>query len=180
MAHNRLDRLRDGARHAHLHAGCRLGCGLSGRVRQAGQGRRHHSLRCRCPGLGALHRYGPLWLCLVCRGHGLGPFDGLGRPSPGASDAADRHAHHRGGNPRRSALYPLGRIWPGRHQVAGRLQDRASLCLRPHRHRHRPCHRPRHRRDRGGALHHGSGHQPAYFAARFRSSHDRSPVSARQ
>ena len=43
---NRLDRLRDGARHAYLHADRCAGSRLSGRVRQAGQGRRAHSLRC--------------------------------------------------------------------------------------------------------------------------------------
>lgn len=73
--------------------------------------------------------------------------------------------NHRGGNPRRSTLYPLGCIWPGRHQVAGRLQDRASFGLWSYRHGHRPRHRPRYRRDRRGALHHGPGHQPAYIAA---------------
>lgn len=41
-----LDRLCDGARHAYLHADCCAGSRLSGRVRQAGQGRRAHSLRC--------------------------------------------------------------------------------------------------------------------------------------
>ena len=80
----------------------------------------------------------------------------------------------------RASLYPLGRVRPGRYQVAGRLQDRASFGLWPHCHGHRPCHRPCHRRDRRGALHHGPGHQSTYFAARFRSSHDRSPVPACQ
>ena len=67
--------------------------------------------------LGALHRYGPVWLRLVCRGHGPGPFDGLGRSGARALDASHRHAHHRRGHSRRPALYPLGRVRPGRHQV---------------------------------------------------------------
>lgn len=117
---------------------------------------------------------------LFVRGHGPGPFDGLGRSGARALDASHRHAHHRRGHSRRPALYPLGRVRPGRHQVAGCLQDCASFCLWPYCHGHRPRHRPRHWRDRGGALHHGPSHQSTYFAARFRPPHDGSPVPACQ
>lgn len=65
---------------------------------------------------------------------GMGLSMGLGRSGARALDASHRHAHHRRSHSRRSALYPLGRVRPGRYQVAGRLQDRASFGLWPHCH----------------------------------------------
>lgn len=168
-----------GARHAYLHAVAELAPSIwpstPSRARSSSSFATLLTLWPRCP-----HRYGPVWLRLVCRGHGPGPFDGLGRSGSRALDASIVHAHHRRGHSRRSALYPLGRVRPGRHQVAGCLQDRASFCLWPYCHGHRPRHRPCHWRDRGGALHHGPGHQSTYLAARFRPPHDGPSVPACQ
>ena len=97
-----------------------------------------------------------------------------------AAHAADRHAHDGRGHSCRPPLHPLGCVRPGRHEVAGRQQDRPSLRFRPHRHGYRACHRPRHRRDRGRAVHDGPGHQPAHQPARFGPPHDGAPVPARQ